>query len=172
MSERKWDNFCWKCHKWNDDDVKCSKCVLTYHENCMQDLNRKKYGWICPRCTDSAKKFSETNVNDNNLSDLLKHCVERVSNKVNCRFVVPDGYKTNKNLIKPITFDDIVSKTKNSEYSSVDDFLFDFEWLRHNCHILQKCKRNFCFNQNSFSSNLIRLMCFQVVIKTQRIKML
>lgn len=50
MSERKWDTFCWKCHRPSYDEVKCSKCDLSFHKNCITDQNRSKPGWLCPEC--------------------------------------------------------------------------------------------------------------------------
>lgn len=50
MSERKWDKYCWHCHKPSNVDVKCTKCILSFHTSCMPDVNRKKAGWMCPEC--------------------------------------------------------------------------------------------------------------------------
>lgn len=47
----KWDRFCWICHKESENEIKCSNCVLTFHEfNCIADVNRRKPGWMCPEC--------------------------------------------------------------------------------------------------------------------------
>ncbi|XP_055326800.1 MYND-type zinc finger-containing chromatin reader Zmynd8-like isoform X2 [Sitodiplosis mosellana] len=142
MSERKWDNFCWKCHKDSYDEVSCSKCVLSFHKNCIADQNRCKSGWHCPECKLLAETEKNRSLNDNDLDELLKHCVERVSHKSG-RFTVPNGYTTSKHLINPITFHEILEKTKNAEYSSANEFLLDFKWLQHNCYILKNyCKKD------------------------------
>lgn len=51
----KWDRFCWKCHKESENEIKCSNCVLTFHEWCIPDVNRGKSGWVCPECVSLEK---------------------------------------------------------------------------------------------------------------------
>lgn len=46
------NKYCWKCHRKiiENEKVKCSNCILTFHMNCMPDINRHKIDWRCPEC--------------------------------------------------------------------------------------------------------------------------
>lgn len=93
--------FCWICHKKSRQEVKCSTCILSFHMNCMPDINRKNVGWKCNECKCSESggegwdKFIcylicllikcaifhitlNRNLGNNSLRSLLKNLVDRL----------------------------------------------------------------------------------------------
>ncbi|XP_055326792.1 MYND-type zinc finger-containing chromatin reader Zmynd8-like [Sitodiplosis mosellana] len=134
------DKFCWTCHKKIGDYemvVKCSNCVLTFHNNCMTDINRDKAGWNCPECQLAAKPEDFWTMGEYSLEDLFKRVFEILA-KENGSFNTPEGYTDNKLLVNAVTFDDIAKKIDRAEYKSTQVFMLDFKWMRHNCEILHK----------------------------------
>ncbi|XP_031632292.1 protein kinase C-binding protein 1-like isoform X2 [Contarinia nasturtii] len=144
ISQDNWDEFCWKCHKESDREIKCSKCILTYHKHCMPDLNRNKVDWVCPECR-SAEMPVKTTLNDNDFVEVLKYAIERIIRKQIDKFSMPKGYIKNKLIKKPLTLDDIVKKATDGLYSKTYELVFDFQLLVHNCHILKKCENKLEF---------------------------
>lgn len=61
------------------------------------------------------------------------------SNPKDCpRFVAPDGYIGNKELVNQVTMEDIIDKAKRFEYNAnTSALLLDFKWILHNCTILK-----------------------------------
>lgn len=43
---------------------------------------------------------------------------------------------TNENkIINPVDLNRINEKIESKDYSSLDEYLIDIEWVRHNCHV-------------------------------------
>ncbi|XP_031637462.1 protein kinase C-binding protein 1-like [Contarinia nasturtii] len=139
IENTKWDEFCWHCKTASNYEVKCSKCVLSFHMNCMPETDRNKANWTCPECR-CGEKPVETSLNDNDLDELLKCAVERIGLRTGT-FIVPKGYVDSKLLKRALTFEDIVEKANNKTYSNTHEFIFDFKLLLHCCTILKKCNK-------------------------------
>ncbi|XP_055326801.1 MYND-type zinc finger-containing chromatin reader Zmynd8-like [Sitodiplosis mosellana] len=131
-SKPKWDKYCWGCHKECAHEVHCSNCVISFHKNCTPDMHRCKPGWKCVECQSNQKCLD-----NDDLSKCYIYIVERLLRKTikNGTFNVPYDY-TNSLLINPVSFADIVEKSKRNEYANTHALLLDFKWLCHNCEIL------------------------------------
>ncbi|XP_031637336.1 protein kinase C-binding protein 1-like [Contarinia nasturtii] len=148
LKNRNWDQFCWKCHGLSGYEVKCSKCLISFHRNvnCIPERKRKGSVRRCKECQ-SAAKPETANFGENTLTDLLKQLIEHATRTVTelelaMDFMMTDDYRKNESLVNPVTFTDLVGKIERMEYKTLHEFLLDVRWMRHSCEIHHKSIRN------------------------------